>query len=132
MTETPRFSPEVLQELAVGRILGVRAGERHRFTGVWMVVLDDRLFVRSWNNAPSGWYRAFRAEPRGVIQIGERQIEVDARRTRSAALRKKVSAAYAKKYPTKASERWVRGFAESERELTTVELVPEGTGRRSS
>ena len=36
-----------------------------------------------------------------------------------------VALAYAKKYPTKGSAQWVRGFAEAHREATTLELVPD-------
>ena len=57
---------------------------------------------------------------------------------RSERLRRAVSQAYALKYDTKASEKWVRGFAEKEREATTLELVPDSprsaraASRRSS
>jgi hypothetical protein len=49
---------------------------------------------------------------------------VRAKQTRSERLRAAVSAAYAEKYNTKASLKWVRGFAEPERALATLELVP--------
>jgi hypothetical protein len=35
-----------------------------------------------------------------------------------------VTAALGRKYDTKASRKWVEGFAEPARELTTLELVP--------
>ena len=124
MPTTRRFSAEVLQALRDARILGVRAGPTHRYTGVWVVVVEGRVFVRSWNDKPTGWYRAFRAEPRGSIAVTERELDVRARHTRSARLREAVSHAYAEKYPTKASQKWVRGFAEPARLRTTLELVP--------
>ena len=41
----------------------IRAGNRmHRFIGIWVVVVDDRVFVRSWSLKPQGWYRTFLAE----------------------------------------------------------------------
>jgi hypothetical protein len=91
---------------------------------VWVVVVDDRVFVRSWNDKPTGWYRAFLEEPRGSIQVDAREIRVRAKQTRSQRLREGVSRAYAEKYDTKASLKWVTGFAEPEREATTLELVP--------
>ena len=48
-----------------------------------------------------------------------------ARHVRSEQVRHAVTAAYAAKYDTKASQKWVRGFAEEEREAATLELVPE-------
>ena len=124
MTAARRFSEPTLQELARAKILGVRAGAEHRYTGVWVVVVEGRAFVRSWNDKPTGWYRAFRVEPRGSIQLAGREIAVRARRTRSERLRDAVTRAYAEKYDTKASAKWVRGFAEPGRAVATLELVP--------
>lgn len=112
--------------LQQAKILGVRAGAEHRFTGVWIVVVDDRVFVRSWNDKPTGWYRAFRESPRGAISVGKIEIAIVARAVRSERIRHAVSQGYAEKYNTKASEKWVAGFAEPQREATTLELVPAG------
>lgn len=117
------FSRAEIDALSKAKILGVRSGTDHRFTGVWVVVADDRVFVRSWNDKPTGWYRAFRKEPLGSIQVGADEIPVRARPVRSERLQRVVSVAYARKYPTKASEKWVHGFAEPAREATTIELV---------
>ena len=119
-----RFGTRRLAELEKAKILGVRAGTEHRYTGVWPVVLEGRLFVRSWNDKPTGWYRAFIEKPRGSISLGAKEIPVRARAVRSARLRRAVSRAYAGKYDTKASKKWVRGFARPRREATTLELVP--------
>lgn len=124
MPAARRFPTDVLEELAGAKILGVRAGTGHRYTGVWVVVAGGRAFVRSWNDKPTGWFRAFLAEPVGSIQLAGREIPVRARRTRGGRLRDVVTRAYAEKYPTKASEKWVLGFAEPHRAATTVELVP--------
>jgi hypothetical protein len=124
MTAARRFPTATREELADAKILGVRAGTEHRYTGVWVVVVEGRAFVRSWNDKPTGWYRAFVAEPLGSIQLAGREIPVRARQTRSERLRDAVTRAFAEKYDTKASEKWVRGFAESQRAVTTLELVP--------
>ncbi|HEX2093492.1 MAG TPA: nitroreductase/quinone reductase family protein [Longimicrobiaceae bacterium] len=124
MTATRGFPDAVLEAVDRAKILGVRSGSDHRHTGVWVVVVERRVFIRSWNDKPTGWYRAFQRDPLGSIRIGEQEIAVRARRTRSQRLRQAVSRAYAEKYDTRASEKWVRGFAEPHRELTTLELVP--------
>ena len=124
MTAARRFPEATLEELAGAKILGVRAGTEHRYTGVWVVVVGGRAFVRSWNDKPTGWYRAFLTEPLGSIQLAGREIPVHARRTRGERLRGAVTRAYAGKYDTKASQKWVRGFAEPHRAATTLELVP--------
>jgi hypothetical protein len=125
MATTRRFSKATREALAAAPILGIRAGTEHRYTGVWVVVIAGRAFVRSWNDKPTGWYRAFCAEPHGSIRLAGRAVRVRARKTRSERLREAVTAALAEKYPTKGAAVWVRGFAEPRRAATTMELVPE-------
>lgn len=124
MTKRTAFDDEVLDALRHAKILGVRAGAEHRFTGVWLVVVADRLFVRSWNDKPTGWFRAFRKEPTGTIQVGGLEIPVRAQVPRGARIRLAVTKAYGEKYNTRASQKWVEGFAEPRRELTTLEFIP--------
>ena len=125
MSPVNRFSKPVLATLQDGKILGIRAGvQPHRFTGVWVVVVNGRVFVRSWNDKPQGWRQAFREDPRGTMEIPTRQIRVRARGVRGERLLKAVDLAYGEKYDTKASLKWVRGFARGRRRLTTTELLP--------
>lgn len=124
MPKNATFIDDVLDALRNAKIIGVRAGAGHRYTGVWAVVVEGRLFVRSWNDKPAGWFRAFRSEPDGTVQLAEIEIPVRAKLTRSARIRKAVTAAFGEKYNTKASRKWVEGFGEPARELTTLELVP--------
>jgi hypothetical protein len=120
-----RFPGEVIDAAAAGKILGIRAGTKpHRFLGVWVVVVERRVFVRSWNVRPGGWFDAFAADPRGVMQLDGREIPVRAVRTRSERLKSAVERAYAAKYSTPASQKYVRGFRAPRRRNATVELVP--------
>lgn len=119
-----RFSRVFLENFAKAKILGVRAGKEHRHTGVWVVVVEDRVFVRSWNDKPTGWFRAFATQREGSVRLNAKEIAVHSRRTRSVRLQIAVSLAYAAKYNTKASEKWVRGFSQPERAINTLELVP--------
>lgn len=124
MPKDAAFAETVVEALRAAKILGVRAGAEHRYTGVWVVVVEGRVFVRSWNDKPTGWFRAFRKEPAGTIQAGELEIPVRARPVRSARLRDAITAAFGEKYNTKASKKWVEGFAEPARVLATLEFVP--------
>jgi hypothetical protein len=124
MAKDKTFPNEVVETLRKAKILGLRSGTSHRYTGVWVVVVENRVFVRSWNDKPTGWFRAFKVEPTGTIQAGELEIPVRARPVRSARIRDAVSAAFAEKYPTRGSRKWVEGFAEPARALTTLEFVP--------
>ena len=124
MSTGTTFAEAVVEAVRSAKILGVRAGIEHRYTGVWVVVVEGRVFVRSWNDKPTGWFRAFRKQPSGTIQIGKLEIPVRARLAPGARIRDAVTAAFGEKYNTKASRKWVEGFAEPARVLTTLELVP--------
>ena len=122
----PRALPRpVVAAIDDSKIIGIRAGARsdHRFIGVWAVVVDGRAFVRSWTLKPDGWYKAFLDDPLGTIQVGERQVRVRAVRARSTRLRDAVERAYAQKYSTPGSLKYVRGFRTPRRRETTMEFV---------
>jgi len=86
-----RFSARRVAAFADAAILGVRSGTEHRYTGVWVVVVEGRVFVRSWNDKPTGWYRAFVDEPRGSVTLGDAEIRVRAAPVGSARIRRAVS-----------------------------------------
>ena len=123
---TRRFSRPIVAAIDGSKILGIRAGARsgHRFIGIWAVVVEGRVFVRSWTRKPDGWYRTFAEDPLGAIQVGGRQVRIRAVRARGERTRDAVERAYAKKYPTPGSVKYVRGFRSSRRRETTMELVP--------
>ena len=114
----------IVEAARSAKIMGVRAGSEHKFTGVWVVVVEDRIFARSWSDKPTGWFRAFRKQPVGKIQIGEREIPVRGKPVRSARILDAVTLAFGEKYNTKASRKWVDGFAEPQRLATTLEFIP--------
>jgi len=119
------FPEPVLAALDSAKIIGVRSGTEHRFTGVWVVVVKRRVFARSWSDTPGGWFQAFAEEPRGAVQIPEvRVLRVCAKKVRGERLLDAIDAAYAAKYVTPASQKWVRGFGEPHRRETTIEFVP--------
>lgn len=122
---TRRLSSRVVQAIDESGILGIRAGAKseHRYTGVWPVVIEGRVFARSWTLKPGGWYRTFLADPLGTLQIGGREIRIRAVRARSERIRDAVEAAYAEKYATKASKKYVRGFRTPRRREATIEFV---------
>lgn len=119
-----RHSRPVVAAIDAAKIMGIRAGREHRFIGVWPVVVDGRVFARSWGVSRDGWFRAFLEEPRGAIQIGDREIRVRAVPARTERIRDKVEDAYRRKFTTRASQKWVRGFRTPRRRGATMEFVP--------
>jgi hypothetical protein len=120
------FSGPTLKAIHESKILGIRAGTAdHRIIGIWVVVVEGRVFVRSWGVKAGGWYQTFLEEPRGVIQIGSRTIRIRAVPTKAERLKAAVSRAYREKYSTPGSLKFVTGFERSKRRRdATLELVP--------
>ena len=120
-----RFPANILAAISQDKIIGIRAGMRpHRIIGLWTVVVEGRVFVRSWGLKPQGWYRTLLEEPCGVIQVGKRKIRIRAVHTRSERLKDAVSQAYREKYNTPGSIKFVRDMSRAKSRNTTTELVP--------
>jgi hypothetical protein len=101
MKAKPSFSDDILTALRKSKGLRIRAGSgSHHFTGIWFVVVKDRVFIRSWSVKQKGWYRTFLEEPRGTVQVAHYEIAVHAVRTRDKRLKDAVDRAYLDKYNT--------------------------------
>jgi hypothetical protein len=125
MKAKPQFSDDTLAVLRKSKGLRIQAGTgQHRFIGIWVVVLKDRVFVRSWSVKPNGWYRTFLKEPRGSIQVADREIAVRAIPTKSKGLRDAIDRAYRDKYNTAGALRYARDLGRAKSRATSVELVP--------
>ena len=65
-----QFSDDIVFAIQESKGLRIRAGiGQHRFIDIWVVVVRGRVFVRSWNVKPTGWYRTFLREPPGTVQL---------------------------------------------------------------
>jgi hypothetical protein len=125
MPERRTFPKTVVDAICTGQILGIRAGSApHRIIGIWAVVVEGRVFVRSWSLKPRSWYRTFLVDPRGVIQVGNRRLQVRAVRTRSERLKDAIDRAYLEKYNTKGSIKYARDLGRPQSREATIELVP--------
>ena len=121
------FSEDILATIHKDRILGIRAGSDsdHRVIGIWVVVVDARVFVRSYTMKTAGWWRTFLEDPYGEIFVSKRKrgIKVRAVQTKSEKLKDAVSAAYKEKYNTPGSVGYVEEMSRKPLRDTTTELV---------
>jgi hypothetical protein len=121
-----RFPNDIVATIQKEKIFGIRAGmdSTHRIIGIWAVVVEGRVFVRSWSLKPRSWWRTFLEDPYGIMTVGEIEIPVRAVRTRSERLKDLVSAAYREKYNTPGSVQYVEDMSGKRSRDTTTELVP--------
>jgi hypothetical protein len=121
-----RFSTEILNAIRKEKIVGIRAGREsiHRVIGVWIVVVEGRVFIRSWSMKPRSWWRTFVEDPYGSIFVGDQETPVRAIQTRSERLKDLVSKAYKEKYNTPGSVQYVKEMSRKKSRETTTELVP--------
>lgn len=120
-----RFSDQMLTVLRDAKGLRIRAGNtRHRFIGIWFVLVRDRVFVRSWSVKPDGWYRTFLKNPHGIVVVADHEIPIRAVATRSIRLRNAVDRAYLTKYSTPGAIKYAKDLGSAQSRATTIELVP--------
>ncbi len=105
------------------RIALVAGSKPHRFTSLWAVVVDGRVFVRSWSVKPRSWYRTLLEEPRGVLKLREREAPFRSVRTRSAPLKAAVDRAYRAKYDHIGDLPYTRDMTGPKSRATTTELI---------
>jgi hypothetical protein len=126
MSSKNRFSNEILAALHKGKIFGIRAGKEstHRVIGVWAVVVEGRVFIRSYSLKPRSWWRTFLEDAYGIVVVDEREIPIRAIQTRSERLKDLVTQAYKAKYNTPGSIQYVKDMSRKKSRDTTTELVP--------
>jgi hypothetical protein len=126
MKSKNRFDSKTVESIHKEKILGIRAGtdSAHRVIGVWAIVVERRVFVRSWSRKPRSWWRTLLEDPYGSIILGDQEIQVRAIQTRSERLKDLVSQAYKEKYNTPGSIRYVKEMSRKKSRDTTTELVP--------
>jgi hypothetical protein len=118
------FPPGTVAALRTGGSVRIQAGAgRHRFIGIWVVVVEGRVFVRSWSRKPRSWWRTLLADPQGVIRVAGRTVPVRAVRTRSERLKRAVDRAYLEKYGSGAQRRYALDLIKPACRATTTELV---------
>jgi hypothetical protein len=121
----PHFLDDTLAVLRKSKGMHIQAGTgQYRSIGIWVVVVKDRVFVRSWSVKPNGWHRTFLKEPRGTIQVADRNIAVRAMPIKSEHLRDLVDRAYLDKYNTPGALKYAKDLGSAKSRATTIELVP--------
>lgn len=120
-----RFEKEILAAIDRSPYIFIKAGSRpHKPIVIWVVIVERRVFVRSWSFKARSWNRVLQKEPLAVIQVGKRKCRVCAVRTRSIRLKNLIDRAYMKKYGKGGMVRFAKDLGRPKSRATTTELRP--------
>jgi len=122
-----KFSNAFLKCINETQITSVRVGEdRTKFTGIWMVEVNGRIFGRSYYGASGSWYTRFLNGDTGDIKCGKEIIPVTGVQPSDLdTITEAINKGYEKKYLVKAyNKKWVDGLREAERVNRTIEFIP--------
>ena len=121
------FKKEILDFIQQKEVIGVRTGvDRTKFTKIWMVVVDKRVFGRSYYLSERSWYIGFLEFKKGNIQCGDAIVQVKGVKPKDLkTITGSVNEAYEQKYLVKAfNKKWVDGIKAAERVARTMEFIP--------
>jgi hypothetical protein len=120
-----QFAEGIIKLIQKEKIIGIRAGSEsaHKIIGIWAVVVEGRVFVRSYSMKPRSWWRTFLEDPYGIMTVGEKEIPIRAVQTRSERLKDRVSDAYKEKYNRPGDLQYVKDMSKKKSRDTTTELV---------
>jgi hypothetical protein len=119
------FPKAILENIHKEKIVGIRAGtgSAHRIIGIWAVVVEGRVFVRSYSMKPRSWWRTFLEDPQGILTVDEKEIPIKAVQTRSERIKDLVSDAYQEKYNRPGDIQYVKDMSKKKSRDTTTELA---------
>jgi hypothetical protein len=120
-----QFAEGIITLIQKEKIIGIRAGSEstHKIIGIWAVVVEGRVFVRSYSMKPRSWWRTFLKDPYGIMTVGEKEFPIRVVQTRSERIKDLVSEAYQEKYNRPGDIQYVKDMSKKKSRDTTTELV---------
>jgi hypothetical protein len=100
VSDRATFDADVLDALRRRKEVGIRTGRNQRPVTIWIVVVDDAVFVRSVRGPLGKWYIAARADGEATLVIDQRELPVRATPAPDPADVAAVSRAILSKYAT--------------------------------
>lgn len=89
---------------------------------IWVVRVEDDLYVRSWRGNAGNWYRGTQVRHEGQIQAGGVQKEVTFAAESDPTTNDQIDSAYQSKYGR--YPQYVTHMVDSESRATTIKLIP--------
>lgn len=115
---------EAVAYIETHNLMGIKAGtERTTFLDIWMVVVDNRIFARSWGFAEKSWYNTFLQNEYGQIKCGDNVFDVIATPIHNQPeLHEKINLAYLQKYNSPENLKYAEGIIEPQHVEKTMEF----------
>lgn len=106
-------------------IIEIKSGQhRTTFLEIWMVIVNDRIFARSWGLAEKSWYHTFLQDPIGQIKCGKEIFNIKAVVPDDITdLTPEINTAYLTKYNTGSNLRYSQGIIQQKHVEKTMEFI---------
>lgn len=106
-------------------LIGLKAGEeRTTFLDIWMVVVNNRVFARSWGFAEKSWYNTFLSDSKGQIKCGGDVYNINGIIPADLdEITEQINNAYIKKYNNPNNAKYVYGIIRKQHVEKTMEFV---------
>ena len=122
MSDRATFAADVLDALRSRKEVGIRTRQNQRRpVTIWVVVVDDAVFVRSVRGPRGKWYLAARADGEAILVIDQRELPVRVTSATGPADTAAVSEAILSKY---AASPYAKMMVSDEIVPTTLRLDP--------
>jgi len=117
-----QFDPATLSTLRTKREIGIRASRpKDRSVIIWVVVVNDDVFIRSVRGPSGLWFAAAKADGRATLEVGDQRTPVRVTLVTDPATIEAVSQAFLTKY---AGSPWAKSIVAPETLPTTLMLSP--------
>ena len=117
----------VLNYIKTNNLIGIKAGlQRQTFLDIWMVIVNNRIFARSWGLSDKSWYNSFLQDSTGQLKCGDTIFNIKAIvPANKNNLTSEINNAYLKKYNTGHNIPYAKGIIEPKHVEKTLEFIIE-------
>lgn len=114
-----------LDYIRENNLIGIKAGlQRPHFLSIWMVVVENRIFARSWGLAEKSWYNTFLENSEGQIECGSTIYKIEALVPDDLnQITDEINKAYLEKYNFGDNSKYAIGIIEEKHIGKTMEFV---------
>ncbi|WP_312557958.1 DUF2255 family protein [Empedobacter brevis] len=116
---------KVKNYISTHNLIGLKAGlSRENFLDIWMVIVENRIFARSWGFAEKSWYNTFLVENEGELRCGDLIVKIKAQIPNDLnQISAEINKAYLDKYNYGDNSVYAKGIIGQEHVDKTMEFI---------